>query len=140
MLLLNPRLVTFASSRWDDIALIAIDRKAHKEIVEWSDLGPHVVLADVPEQRIEIKVIQELARDDITVPHPGDFGELTFHTSPTSTDAGRKKITTQAVILRVEHELSLKRGALRTITLIAISQDGADDPLSITADEGGGAD
>jgi len=140
MLLLNPRLVTFASSRWDDIALIAINREAHKEIVEWSDLGPHVVLADVPEQRIEIKVIQELARDDITVPHPGDSGELSFHTSPTSTDAGRKKITTEAVILRVDHELSLKRGALRTITLIAISQDGADDPLSITADEGGGAD
>src|SRR4051812_22202598 len=121
MLLLNPRLVTFANTRWDDIALIAIDRSPHKEVVDWSDLGPHAVFADIPEQRIEIKVLQELARDDITVPHPGDSGELSFHTSPTSSDAGRRKISTQAVILRVEHELSLKRGALRTITLIAIS-------------------
>jgi hypothetical protein len=137
MLLLNPRLVTFASARWDDVALIAIDREAHKEIVEWSDNGPHVVLADVPEQRIQIKVLQEIIRDDVTVPHPGDAGELTFHTSPTSSDAGRKQISTQAVILRVEHELSLKRGALRTITLIAVSENGADDPFSITDDEGG---
>jgi hypothetical protein len=124
MLLLNPRLVSFSSARREDIALIAIDRSPHREVVEWSDLGPHAVLADVPEQRIQIKVLQELTRDDITIPHPGDAGELVFHTSPTSSDAGRKRISTQAVILRVEHEVSLKRGALRTITLIALSEDG----------------
>lgn len=140
MLLLNPRLVTFNTVRWDDIALVAIDRAAGREVVEWSDLGPHVVLADVPEQRIEIRIIQELTRDDITIPHPGDAGELVLHTSPASTDAGRKEISARAVILRVQHELSLKRGATRTITLIAISPDGADDPFSITDDDGGGAE
>jgi hypothetical protein len=137
MLLLNPRQVTFASAHWDDVSLIAIDRSPHKEVVDWSDDGPHAVFADVPEQRIEIRVVQEIARDNITVPHPGESGTLTFHTSPTSSDAGRRRITTDAVILRVEHELSLKRGALRTITLIAISNNGADDPFTITNESGG---
>jgi hypothetical protein len=140
MLLLNPRLVTFNTIRWDDVALILIDRAANREVVEWSDLGAHVVLADVAEQRIEIRILQELTRDDITVPRPGESGELVLHTAPASTDAGRKEISTEAVILRVTHELSLKRGALRTITLIAISEDGAEDPFSITDDEGGGAE
>ena len=135
MLLLNPRRVRFAGTRWEDVAAVIIDRTATREIVEWSDLGPHVVLADVPEQRVEIRVVQNISgvRDgeSVDAPAPGDLGELVFHTSPTAGAGGRKRIAAQVVVLRVEHELSLRRGAVRTVRFVAISSDGIVDPLAV---------
>ena len=132
MLILNPREVKFASTAWPDIAAIAIDRAAHRTIEDWSDLGPYATLADVPEQKVRITITQELARDDIHVPRPGESGTLSFCTSPTASDAGRRRFTCTAVILDVRHELSLRKGAVRTITLAAISPDGSTDPITAT--------
>ena len=141
MLLLNPRRVRFAGTAFEDVAAIVVDRSAAGEIVEWSDMGPHVVLADVPEQRVEIRVVQNLsgARDgeSVDAPSPGEMGELVFHTSPTAGAGGRKRIAVQAVVLRVEHELSLRRGAVRTVRFVAISSDGLADPLSVIESPGG---
>jgi hypothetical protein len=141
MLLLNPRRVRFAGTAFEDVAAIVVDRSAAGEVVEWSDLGPHVVLADVPEQRVEIRVVQNLsgARDgeSVDAPRPGETGELVFHTSPTAGAGGRKRIAVQAVVLRVEHELSLRRGAVRTVRFVAISSDGQADPLSVIESPGG---
>ena len=132
MLLLNPRTVRFGSAIWDNIAAIAIDRAAHKTIEDWSEGGPYATLADVPEQKVRITIAQDLARDDISAPRPGDAATLTFYTAPALADSGRKKVSTTAVVLSVQHELSLKKGAIRTITLAAVSADGAADPITIT--------
>jgi hypothetical protein len=132
MLILNPRLVAFGSQSWPDIAAIAIDRAAHRTVEDWSDLGPYAVLADVPEQKVRISITQEVARDDVHVPRPGESGTLSFCTSPTASDAGRRRFTCTAVILDVRHDLSLRKGALRTITLGAISPDGSTDPITAT--------
>ena len=132
MLLLNPRTVRFGSATWDNIAAAVIDRAPHKTTEDWSDTGPYATLADVPEQRVRITITQELARDDIGSPRPGEQATLTLYTSPALADAGRKKVSCTAVILAVLHELSLKKGAVRTIQLAAISADGAADPITIT--------
>jgi hypothetical protein len=131
MLLLNPRHITFGAARWDDVIAIAIDRSPHRTVEEWSDLGPYAVLVDIPEQRTRIQVVQELARDDVTAPRPGEQATLTFYTAPTPSDAGRRKVSATAVILDVRHELSLRKGAIRTVTLAAVSS-GSADPVSIT--------
>ncbi len=136
MLVLNPRQVKFGNTVWDDVVLVAVDRAASRVVEEWSDLGPYAAFGDVPEQRITIRVVQELARDDLDGPGPGDLAELTLHTSPGWSDGGRRKLAARAMVTRVEHEVSLKRGAVRTVTLLAISEDGAEDPVAVTA--GGG--
>jgi len=132
MLLLNPRLVRFGPAAWDNIAAAVIDRAPHKTTEAWSDLGPYATLADVPEQRVRITITQELSRDDIAAPRPGDQDTLSLHTSAALADAGRKKLSCTAVVLGVLHELSLRRGAIRTIQLAAVSPDGATDPITIT--------
>lgn len=140
MLLLNPRRVRFAGTAFEDVAAIVVDRSAAKEVVQWSDLGPHVVLADVPEQRVEIRVVQNLSGarpgESVDAPSPGQAGELVFHTSPTAGAGGRKRIAVQVVVLGVEHELSLRRGAVRTVRFVGISSDGQADPLSVQESAG----
>jgi hypothetical protein len=129
MLILNPRLVTFGSYSWPEVAAIAIDRSPHRTVEDWSDLGPYAVLVDVPEQKVRVTVVQEVERDDVHLPRPGESGTLSFRTSPTASDAGRRRFSCTAVVLEVRHELSLRKGAVRTVTLAAVSADGATDPV-----------
>ncbi len=132
MLLLNPRTVRFGPATWDNIAAAVIDRNPHKAIEEWSEAGPFATVADVPEQRIRITITQELTRDDISAPRPGDAATLTLYTAPALADSGRKKVSCAAVVLAVTHQLSLQKGSLRTIQLAAVSPDGAADPITIS--------
>jgi hypothetical protein len=131
MLILNPREVTFGAAAWPNVTLLSIDRTATRLALNWSDSGPHPTFADAPEQRTDIKVLIEVDRDEGTTPRPGDQATLSFVTSPTASDATRRCVSTAAVVTAVNHELSLKRGAIRTIDLVAISPDGTTDPLSI---------
>lgn len=136
MLLLNPRRVRFGSSLWEDVTALAIDRRADRTVLEWSDDGPHAVLADVPRQRINIRVVQQVAREDVSAPRPGDEALLIAYTSPTASEAGRKRVSCYAVVLAVSHELSLSRGAVRTVELVAVSASGGADPIVV--EEAGG--
>ncbi len=131
MLLLNPRRVTFGSNTWGNVASVAIGRSAHRMLTEWSDAGPHVVLADVSEQRVRVEVVQELLGEDMDTPRPGESGELSFTTAPTSTDNPSREITMTAVVESVGYEVSLKRGSVRRVVLVATSSDGSVDPVSV---------
>jgi len=137
MLVLNPREVRFDSETLEDVTSVTIDRRAARSVVEWSDLGAHAVFADVPEQRVEIRIVQELARGDLGGLAPGDAGVLRFHTAPTGGHAGRRRVEATVVVTGVGHELSRRRGAVRTIACVAVSADGASDPVSIEDAEGG---
>lgn len=132
MLVLNPRVVKFGPAVWEGVLAVAVDRLANKRIIEWSDAGPHATFADVPEQRIEVKVTQELVREDLAGPVPGQQAELVLHTSPTASDAARRRVSLQAVVVQVSHELSLKKGAVRVIELVAVSATGSADPVVIS--------
>jgi hypothetical protein len=132
MLILNPRQATFAGAPWPNTTLVAIDRRSTRLALAWSDNGPHPTFADAPEQQTLIQVVMDVEREDLDAPRPGDQGTLTFVTSPTASDASRRRLTTTAVITNVTHELSLKRGSIRTISLIALSPDGSDDPITIS--------
>lgn len=133
MLILSPRRVRFDTMEWTDVSLIAIDRAAAREAIEWSDLGPHPIFADVPEQRTTIRIVRHLDRGDLAAPAPGLAGELVFEVSPAATEAGRRTHAAQCVVLGVRHELGAgTRGpaAVQTIELIALSTDGAAEPLT----------
>jgi hypothetical protein len=131
MLLLNPRRVRFGNEAWEDVTALVVDRRAARTVVEWSDEGPYAVLADVPRQRVTLRVVQQIAREDIGAPRPGQEGLLVAYTSPTGSEGGRRRVRCQAVVTAVSHELSLSRGAVRTVDLVAVSGSGAADPIMV---------
>ena len=133
MLVLNPQRVRFGSAVWEGVASVVVDRAATREVLAWGDGGPQVTLADVPEQRVTITVRQEMGSDTLDAPRPGDAGDLVFYTAPGGSEAGRRRITASAVVLRVTHEVSVKRGVVRTIVLVGVSEDGAQDPVRVEA-------
>lgn len=133
MLLLNPRIVRFGSAMWGNVAAVAIERVPRRVVEAFGDDGPYAVLVDVPEQQVRIKVVQEALNGSPAVPRPGDLAMLVLHVSPTAGDSGRQRLSTEAVVLSVEYEVSLKRGAIRTITLAAVSAGGAADPVTVTS-------
>lgn len=132
MLILNPRDVAFAGGAWADVKLITINRRGTRVVIDWSDEGPHPTFADVPEQRTDITVVMDVQRGDIDGPRPGESGVLVFCTSPTTSSGQRRRVEIAGVITNVEHEVSIKGGAVRTVNLVAVSEDGAEDPISIS--------
>lgn len=131
MLILNPTHVTFAGTQWPDVTAVVIDRDAIRAAISYGDHGPHPTFADVPEQRTTLEVTMDLPRGDLSTARPGDQGTLTLYTSPTSSDAQRRKLTATGVVTNVQHKVGDK-SATRTITLVALSTDGATDPISLT--------
>lgn len=133
MLFLHPRVVSFGGSDWAGVESVAIERSAARSFVEFGEQGPHAVLADVPEQRVEVRVVQELLGEDMDVPRPGEIGTLGFETAPNSSGAGRKRVSMTAVVMGVKYQVSRKGGSARTVDLIAVSADGAADPVLVEA-------
>lgn len=131
MLVLNPSSVMFAGAAWPNVTLVTVSRSPQKQVTEWSDAGPHVVLADVPEQLVKVRVESEVRDGDANGPSPGAGGTLTVTTSPNGSDAGRRVISMYAVVAAASYEVSLKRGAVRTVDLVAVSSDGAADPITV---------
>jgi hypothetical protein len=132
MLSLHPQSVSFLGTTLSDVEAIAVDRRSSKQTEERTDLGPHLVFADVPEQRVTISITRTLTRDESTTFAPGAQGQLRFTTAPSSSDALRRTFTASAVVLSIEHELSRKAGARQRIALLALSTDGAADPINET--------
>ncbi len=135
MLILNPGNVKFGSSTWEDVGVLAVNRKATEEIVEWNASGPHAAFADVARQRVEIVVRHALSRGALDGPRPGDRATLVWFTSPTASDAGRRKATADVVVLAVKHECTVGKAATREVSVLALSTDGAADPITL-ADAG----
>lgn len=131
MLFLFPTGVEFAGAAWPGVTSVAIGRRAEKSIVEFGDGGSHVVLADVPEQRVEVTVSQELTADDAGGPVPGEEGALGFETGPTGSGAGRRRVSVSAVVLGVTYRVSKKSGAIRVVELVGVSSDGVADPVVV---------
>lgn len=120
----------FGDEAWSNIESVAIDRRAERLAVEWSDAGPHPTFADVPERRTLVRVRQSLERGDLGSPALGANEALTLVTSPTASDAGRRRLAAQCVVIGVSHEITGGR-AVRTIELIAVSANGSSDPVSL---------
>ncbi|MFG0305681.1 MAG: hypothetical protein ACF8Q5_05650 [Phycisphaerales bacterium JB040] len=132
MLALNPRRVEFGGDTWGNVSSVAISRTAETLIAEWSDAGPHMVLADVPEQRVTVEVVQSLLGEDMDEPKPGAMGTLSFETGRSSTDSSTDTVSMTAVIERVWYEVSVSRGSTRRVRLLAVSADGLADPVSVS--------
>lgn len=130
MLISNPASVSFANIPLDAVRQIAIDCRATKRVLDWSDLGPYPTFADAPERTVTIKVVAAPERDQPWLAS-GTQGTLEFMTSPSATDGARKSYKFTAVVMSVTHDLT-DTAAKRTIEFAALSPDGATDPATIT--------
>jgi hypothetical protein len=64
-------------------------------------------------------------------PSVGASETLSFVASPNASDALRERVTVgSAVVTGMSHALTRKNGARQTIELVAVSSDGATDPVS----------
>jgi hypothetical protein len=132
MLSLNPRMVEFGGDEWTGVSSVSISRWSERLLAEWGDEGPHAVLVDVPQERVTVEVVQELLGDDMDEPHPGTQGVLTWTTSAKAGDTPERRVTLTGVIQSVDYELSVRRGSVRRVKLVAVSDDGQEDPVAVT--------
>ena len=131
MLIVQPREVSFGPVTWAGVSSVSIERRAERSFTEFAGEGPHAVLADVPEQRVGVTVVQELLEDDMDAPSPGESGTLSFETALNSSAAGRKRVTLTGVVMHVRYAVSRKAGSVRTVELVAVSSDGVVDPVTV---------
>lgn len=131
MLLLSPSRVSFGALILGNVASIAIDRVPAREVIEFSDAGPYPTFADVPEQKVVITIVQHLTGSDFAAPLPSASATLLIQAKPNASDAGAITLQAGTVVRSVTYDLRGK-GATRTITLFALSSNGAANPITIT--------
>lgn len=136
MLWLNPTLVMLGASALDNVEQLAVSRAPHRLATEWTDLGPHLAFADVPEQRVDLRIRRRLTDSTTLALVPGDRVAFTARRAPTAGAIGIVEITAQIVILGVDYTLSRSGGPTQLIHAIAISSDGASDPITERSVEG----
>jgi len=130
MVVLRPSEVKFGSKIWKNIARVSVDRVALSTVDEWDDFGSHLVFVDVARQRVVIRVTQEIEGDDFDGPALSEFEEFSFVGS-NGTDVGRIRVKADVVVESVLNKVS-DFGSSRVITLVAVSEDGSEDPITVS--------
>jgi hypothetical protein len=135
MFWIEPEEVSLLGHALGGVESVEIDRRATRLAMEWSDAGPHAVFADAPEQRVDVRIARRLEGGDgafeasVT---PGAAGELSFAAGVAGSDAGRVRVSASVVVTAVEHGLRAGGCAQQRILCVAVSADGAADPVTIT--------
>jgi len=130
VVILRPNQVAFGTAVWPRVERVTIDRLAARTVREWSDDGPNLVFADVPERLVRARVWQSLDQTTLGAPLPGALAEVRIELSP-GADEGRRLVRFDAVVESVTHEVSQSR-TVRVISLLAVSDAGDEDPITIT--------
>lgn len=134
MLITSPNAVRLGNARLHDVDTIAIDRVAHLLAEEWSDGGPYAVFADVPRQRIALRIDRRITRPQtLPLPEfvPGFRGTFVCFVSPQGTHAQGAEISATVVVTGVKYQL--ESSPIRQIlTLVAVAVAPENDPIAIT--------
>lgn len=134
MLWIDPEEVSLLGHALEGVEAVAVDRRAARLALEWSDAGPHAVFADAPEQRVDVRVTRRLASSSGAFESalaPGAMGQLSFVAERAGSDASRARVEMTVVVTGVEHALRAGSCARQVISCAAISSDGAADPVSV---------
>ena len=132
MLWIDPDRVTFNGAPLPGVTAIALSRAAERTTIEWTDNGPHPTFADAPEQRTTIRITRTIAPGEPLTLKPGDAAALTFRAAPSLAHAGASSVSASLVITAIAHAADPKRPLTQTIDAIALSADGAADPITHT--------
>ncbi len=97
----------------------------------WSDFGPHAVFADVPRRRTVVRIERTPASGEAAPARPGDLVSLGFRAAASGGGAGGEAVSATVVVRSVSLRLDATRGPAQVIECVAVSVDGAADPLTI---------
>ena len=132
MLWLNPTAVSLFGAALGGVSSVAVDRFATRTAEERGDLGPHVVFVDAPEQRVTVRVrrrVDEASAGAVSGVVVGSMGELSFRVAASIGDRKGRVVRATVVVRGVDHEFSERDGFVQTISMTAVSSDGAADPI-----------
>lgn len=133
MLVLNPARVTFDGKAWADVRSVSVSRSAQRTIVEHGEGGVFPVFVDVTEVRIGVEVVQALGEEDADALLPGEAGTLRFETRPGGGDANGRRVSVSCVVTGVSYEVSGGGANRRRVRLVAVSDAGDEDPVSVVS-------
>lgn len=136
MVFLNPDTVTLGALALTNVQFVAVDREARRTALEYTDLGPYAAFADVPEQRITVRIVRRITDSEALPIKPGDRATLSLRAAPNLSAAGVRAMSATVVVSAVEFTLSSRGGATQRISAIAISSTGGADPISNTVSSG----
>ena len=133
MLYLHTTSVTLGSIPLPGVESVAVARKAKAVITDFTDDGPHPTFADVPERltTLTIKRLVPEPDDAFTQVALGNELDLAFHAARTPDAPYALRVSARIVITGVESSVTGERGCAQTITAVAVSTDGDDDPLTV---------
>ena len=137
MLILNPQSVSLIGKTIERVRRVSVNRVPERLLLEWGNMGPYAIFADVPEQRIDIELVADLERGSLDGPVPGDDGTLEFFTAPTAGSGGRRRVEASVVVTEVRDGVEPGGGAQRRIKMVALSTTGTGDPISVSNAEDG---
>ena len=130
---LNPSEVNLLGAALGGVRSVAVDRSTVRAALEWSDAGAEVVFADSAERRVDVTIVREVevvSGAFATTPALGAMGGLSFVASPNGSDANRVRVEATVVVLDVRHAIVGASGARQTIRCVAVSDDGATQPVT----------
>lgn len=133
MVFLNPDIVKLGALTLANVQFVAIDREARRTALEYTDLGPYAAFADVPEQRVVVRIVRRIAESEALAIKPGDRLALSLRAAPNLSAGPVRAISATVVISAVEFTMSQRGGATQRISAIAISSTGAVDPITSVA-------
>ena len=132
MLTINPRSVTLLGHALEGVASIATDRTAERLVVERGEGGPHATFVDAPQVRVRIVIRRTVESDELGLFRPGDEGSLRYRAGMHGSLAREVEASATVVVASVTHGAgSSARAIEQRIEVIAVSVDGAADPVSI---------
>ena len=136
MVFLNPDTVTLGALALTNVQFVAFDREARRTALEYTDLGPYAAFADVPEQRIVVRIVRRITESEALPIKPGDRATLSLRSGPNLSGAAVRATSATVVVTAVEFALSNRSGATQRISAVALSTNGAADPITTTPDAG----
>ncbi len=131
MIVLRPDEVRFDGVALGGVVRVSIDRVSVRTIEGYGEDGAYATLVDVARQRVVVRVTQEIEGDDLDALIVGALGQLELIAGAGS-DLGRRRVRCDCVVESVLSRMS-DYGATRSITLIAQSDAGDEDPVEVVA-------
>lgn len=130
MVILSPPAVVIGTAELRSVESVLINRTPDRLVVEHTDLGPHAAFVDVPERRVTVTIRRRVREDEPSPAKPGDSVALSLTTSESAASGRARRITANAVVTHVTHDIGPNSAVVQTIVLIAFGTDGANDPIT----------
>lgn len=130
MIVLAPANVTLGTVELTHVDSVLLSRGADRLVIEHTDQGPHVGFVDVTERRATFTIRRRVHDDEPAPAKPGDSLALALTTSESATLGRARRVSANVVVTSVINDTASRRAVIQTITAIAFSTDGINDPIT----------